>query len=80
MVEMHYNSDVHETTGKTPYEMTGVDYEDALTLALQPPTTNLKSEEARAMLDGIRTTWEDARGRMLKQRQQQKICGSAPAG
>jgi hypothetical protein len=72
MVEMHYNSDVHETTGKTPYEMTGVDYEDALTLALQPPTTNLKSEEARAMLDGIRTTWEDARGRMLKQREQQK--------
>jgi len=38
VVEMHYNSDVHESTGKTPYEMTGVHYRDALTLALQQPT------------------------------------------
>ena len=34
IVELHYNSDVHESTGKTPYEMTGVEYRDALTLAL----------------------------------------------
>jgi hypothetical protein len=71
VVEMHYNSDVHESTGKTPYEMTGVHYRDALTLALQQPT-NVKSEEARMMLDGIKTTWEDARRRMVKQREQQK--------
>src|SRR6185437_3495889 len=29
-------------------------------------------EEARLILDGIKTTWEDARSRMLKQREQQK--------
>jgi hypothetical protein len=72
VVEMHYNSDVHESTGKTPYEMTGVDYRDALTLALQQPMQTMKSEDARLMLDGIKTTWEDARRRMLKQREQQK--------
>jgi hypothetical protein len=72
IVELHYNSDVHESTGKTPYEMTGVEYRDALTLALQQPTKQFKSEEARMMYDGIKTTWEDARRRMVKQREQQK--------
>jgi hypothetical protein len=72
IVELHYNSDVHESTGKTPYEMTGVEYRDALTLALQQSSNDMKSEEARIMLDGIKSTWEDARTRMVKQREQQK--------
>ena len=35
VVEMHYNSDVHESTGKTPYEMNGVDWRDQWALAMR---------------------------------------------
>lgn len=72
VIEMHYNSDVHESTGKTPYELNGVDWRDAFALAIQKPTAGLTSEDARQILDGMKTAWEDARQVMLRQREQQK--------
>jgi len=72
VAEMHYNSDVHESTGKTPYEMNGVDWKDALALALQKPASKLSSEGAQQLLDSMKAAWEDARQVMLKRREQQK--------
>jgi transposase InsO family protein len=72
VVEMHYNSDVHESTGKTPYELNGVDWRDALALALQKPASSLTTEGAMQIVDGMKAAWEDARQVMLKQREQQK--------
>ena len=49
MVEMHYNSDVHESTGKTPYEMNGVDWRDPFALAMQE--ANGRDDERRSATD-----------------------------
>jgi hypothetical protein len=72
VIEMHYNSDVHESTGKTPYEMNGVDWRDAWAMALRKPNSMIQREGALDILQGIKTTWEDARQVMLKQRELQK--------
>ena len=72
VVEMHYNSDVHESTGKTPYEMNGVDWRDQWALAMRAPRAVLANEDANDLLRDIRTTWEDARQVMLKMREQQR--------
>jgi hypothetical protein len=72
VVEMHYNSTVHASTGKTPFEMDGVDWRDQWALAMRSPLPSLSSDGASDLLRDIRTTWEDARQVMLKQREQQK--------
>jgi hypothetical protein len=72
IVEMHYNSDVHSSTGKTPYEMNGVDWRDQWALALRRSTSPLPNDQANDLLRDIRTTWEDARQVMIKQREQQR--------
>ena len=72
VVEMHYNSDVHESTGKTPYEMNGVDWRDQWALAMRSPRSSLSNDEANDLMRDIRTTWEDARQMMLKMREQQR--------
>ena len=72
VVEMHYNSDVHESTGKTPYEMNGVDWRDQWALAMRSPRASLSNDGANDLLRDIRTTWEDARQVMLKMREQQR--------
>ena len=73
VVEMHYNSDRHESTGKTPYEMNGVDWRDALAFAFQKSRrSSMSSEGAQQILEGIRSTWEDARQVMIKQREVQR--------
>lgn len=72
VVEMHYNSDVHESTGKTPYEMDGVDWRDQWALAMRSPQRSVSNDDANDLLRDIRTTWEDARQVMLKMREQQR--------
>ena len=72
VVEMHYNSTVHASTGKTPFEMDGVNWRDQWALAMRSPLTSLSSDGAVDLLRDIRSTWEDARQVMLKQREQQK--------
>ena len=72
VVEMHYNSDRHESTGKTPYEMNGVDWRDQWAVAMAAARPTLRSDAAEDMLRDISTTWEDARQVMLRQREQQK--------
>jgi hypothetical protein len=78
VVEMQYNSTVHSSTGKTPFEMNGTNWRDPFTLALQKPK-EVTSDEVAVNGDGaedllreLRVTWEDARQVMLKQREQQK--------
>jgi hypothetical protein len=72
IVEMHYNSDVHESTGKTPYEMNGVDWRDQWAIAMHSAKPRLRNDAAEDLLRDIRTTWEDARQVMIRQRAQQK--------
>jgi transposase InsO family protein len=72
VVEMHYNSDVHESTGKTPYEMDGVDWRDQWALAMRAPRAAISNDGAIDLLRDIRTTWEDARQVMLKMREHQR--------
>lgn len=76
VVEMQYNSTVHSSTGKTPFEMNGTNWRDPFTLALQKPGTgdevDVNGDGAEDMLRELRITWEDARQVMLKQREQQK--------
>ena len=72
VVEMHYNSDRHESTGKTPYEMNGVDWRDQWAVAMASARPALRNDAAEDMLRDIAATWEDARQVMLRQREQQK--------
>jgi len=66
-VEMSINSSVQEATGKTPFELTGVDWKDPLTLAMTSGgKVEMKSDAAREVLDGIKTAWEDARHMMME--------------
>jgi hypothetical protein len=69
---MHYNSDRHESTGKTPYEMNGVDWRDQWAVATASARPRLTNDAAEDLLRDIRTTWEDARQVMIQQRAQQK--------
>jgi hypothetical protein len=61
VVEMHYNSDLHESTGKTPYEMNGVDWRDQWGVAMASARPRLRNDAAEELLRDIRSTWEDAR-------------------
>jgi hypothetical protein len=72
IVEMHYNSDRHESTGKTPFEMNGVDWRDQWAVAMASARPRLTNDAAEDILRDIRTTWEDARQVMIRQRAQQK--------
>ena len=72
VVEMHYNSDRHESTGKTPYEMNGVDWRDQWAVAMASARPRLSNDAVEGLLRDIRTTWEDARQVMIRQRAQQK--------
>ena len=72
IVEMHYNSDRHASTGKTPYEMNGVEWRDQWAVAMASARPRLTNDAAEDLLRDIRTTWEDARQVMIRQRAQQK--------
>ena len=72
VVDMHHNSDRHESTGKTPYEMNGVDWRDQWAVAMASARPRLTNDAAEDLLRDIRTTWEDARQVMIRQRAQQK--------
>jgi transposase InsO family protein len=72
IVEMHYNNDRHESTGKTPFEMNGVDWKDQWAVAMASARPRLTNDAAEDLLRDIRTTWEDARQVMIRQRAQQK--------
>jgi hypothetical protein len=66
-VEMSINSSVQEATGKTPFEMTGVDWKDPMSLAMTSGgRTEMTSDVAHEVLDGIKTAWEDARHMMME--------------
>ena len=69
MLEAFYNSSRHESTGKTPFEMNGVVWTDAMTLALSSPImTGVKCQSAEDILSDMKVAWEDAR-RMLMSKQ-----------
>jgi len=73
LVEAHYNSSRHESTGKTPFEMNGTVWTDAMTLALQSPiTAHVRALGAEQLLEGLKTAWEDARMCMLAMREKMK--------
>jgi transposase InsO family protein len=74
LVEAQYNSAVHESTGKTPFEMNGQVWTDAMSLALRSPAmSELTTQGARDLIEGMRATWEDARQRMLIARERQRM-------
>jgi len=55
MIEAFYNSSRHESTGKTPFEMDGVVWTDATTLALRSPMTDgIRAQAAEDLLKGSR--------------------------
>ena len=73
LLEAHYNSSKHESTGKTPFELNGTVWTDAMTLALQSPTTaHVRALGAEQLLEGLKTAWEDARMCMLAMREKMK--------
>ena len=66
-VEMSINSSVQEATGKTPFELTGVDWKDPMSQAMTAGgRTEMTSDVAHEVLDGIKTAWEDARHMMME--------------
>jgi hypothetical protein len=70
MLEAFYNSSRHESTGKTPFEMDGVVWTDAMTLALSSPIMDgVKCQSAEDILIDMKVSWEDAR-RMLMMKQE----------
>jgi hypothetical protein len=67
MVEMSINSSEHEATKKTPFEMTGVDWKDPVSLAMQLAAGGeMKSDSASEIRAGIKTAWEDARAMLMQ--------------
>ena len=73
MMEAFYNSSVHESTGKTPFEMNGTLWTDATTLAVSCPTMDhVRSQGAEDVLEGMKAAWEDARQMMLHRRETMK--------
>jgi transposase InsO family protein len=74
MVEAFYNSSIHSSTGKTPFEMNGVVWSDAVTYALRSPTMDgLKSQSAEDLLNGMKEAWEDARLMLMARREKMKV-------
>jgi transposase InsO family protein len=73
MVEAFYNSSTHESTGKTPFELNGVVWTDAMTIGFNSPVMNdIKSQAAEDLLKGMKQAWEDARMLLLNRRERMK--------
>jgi hypothetical protein len=73
MIEAFYNSSRHESTGKTPFEMDGVVWTDAMTLALRSPImTGVTSQSAEDILTDVRVAWEDARKMLISKQVKMK--------
>jgi transposase InsO family protein/predicted aspartyl protease len=73
LVEAFYNSSVHESTGKTPFEMNGTVWTDAATLALQSPVmTHVHNQKAEDVLSQLRLVWAEARRAMMRAQEKQK--------
>ena len=73
MIEAFYNSSRHESTGKTPYEMNGVVWTDATTLALRSPMLDgIRAQAAEDLLKGVKAAWEDARMMLMSRRETMK--------
>ena len=74
MCEAFYNSSTHSSTGKTPFEMNGVVWTDAVTYALSSPMTEgLKCQSAEDVIHGMKEAWEDARMMMMGIREKMKV-------
>ena len=70
-----YNDTVHETTGQEPARLLGRNTRDRAMMAALLGDSRLRtvrSEEARKLLDGLKSTWEEARERMIRQRARMK--------
>jgi hypothetical protein len=73
MMEAFYNSSRHESTGKTPFEMDGVVWTDAMTLALRSPImTGVTSQSAEDILTDVKVAWEDARKMLISKQVKMK--------
>jgi hypothetical protein len=73
MVEAYYNSSVHESTGKTPFEMNGTVWTDAATLALRSPAMeHVRNQKAEDILSELKVNWADARRAMMRAQERQK--------
>jgi hypothetical protein len=73
MIEVVYNSSQHESTGKTPFEMNGVVWTDAMSLAVRSPIMDgVRSQSAEDILTDMRRTWEDARRVLMMKRDKMK--------
>jgi hypothetical protein len=73
MFEAFYNSSRHESTGQTPFEMNGVVWTDATTLALRSPIMDgVTSQSGEDILTDTRRSWEDARKMLLAKREKMK--------
>ena len=73
MIEAYYNSSVHESTGKTPFEMNGTVWTDAATLALRSPAMeHVRNQKAEDILSELKVTWADARRAMMRAQERQK--------
>lgn len=73
LVEAAYNSTVHSSTGKTPFEMNGIVFRSNTQLALTMPNmTGVSRVGAEELLSDMRRVWEEARAEMIKARDRQK--------
>ena len=73
MVEAYYNSSVHESTGKTPFEMNGTVWTDAATLALQSPAmAHVRNQKAEDIMSELKLTWAEARQSLMRAQEKQK--------
>ena len=74
MCEAFYNSSTHSSTGKTPFEMNGVVWSDAMMCALRSPMMDgIKSQSAEDVLTGMKVAWEDARLMLVARREKMKV-------
>jgi len=74
MCEAFYNSSIHSSTGKTPFEMNGVVWTDAVTYALRSPIMDgIKSQSTEDILNGMKQAWEDARMMLMVRREKMKV-------
>jgi hypothetical protein len=73
LCEAFYNSSTHSSTGKTPFEMNGVVWTDAVTYAMRSPTMEgIKSQSAEDLLNSMKEAWEDARMMLMTRREKMK--------
>ena len=71
-----YNDTVHESTGQEPARTLGRSTRDGAMMTALLGDTRLRavrSEEARRLLDTLKTTWEEARERLIRQRKRMKV-------